>query len=400
MDKYEFVIIGAGIIGLSVALEIRKKRPGSKILIIEKEESVGCHASGRNSGVLHAGFYYTADSLKAKFTRLGNEYLKAYCSKKNIRINHCGKLVVTKDEADLNSLNELFLRAEKNKVVFQEYSLSQAQKIEPRVLTYKKAGWSPNTSVVNPNEVLKSLVADVEASGISIKYNVQYKAFDGKSILTSSGPVQSDFYINTAGLYADKIAKDFGFSQNFTILPFKGLYLSCTSKNKKLNTNIYPVPNLNNPFLGVHHTITIDGSSKIGPTAIPAFWREHYDGLQRFNLSEFASITKEEMRLFFNSDPTFRTLAFEEIKKYSKKKLVREAALQASGVDLKDYQVWCKPGIRAQLLNVKTKKLEMDFKIEGDSKSLHVLNAVSPAFTCSQPFSEYICELIGQEVKI
>ncbi len=400
MDKFEFVIIGAGVIGLSVALEIKKKKPQSKILIIEKEDAIGCHASGRNSGVLHAGFYYTADSLKAKFTRLGNEYFKFYCKQKNLRINNCGKLVVTKNENDLNALDELFVRAEKNQAVLIEYSESQAKAVEPRALTYKRAGWSPNTSVVSPLEVMEALVSDAEVSGIKIIYNVKYKEFDGQNIVTSQGPISADFYINTAGLYADKIAKDFGFSKDFTILPFKGLYLSCTNKSKKLNTNIYPVPNLNNPFLGVHHTLTADGSSKIGPTAIPAFWREQYRGFDRFNFSEFMSITKDEMGLFFKSDSVFRSLALEEIKKYSKSKLVGESALLASGVDIKDYQKWSKPGIRAQLLNIKTKKLEMDFKIEGDSKSLHVLNAVSPAFTCSQPFAEYICSFIGKDVKI
>lgn len=400
MIKYDFVIIGAGVIGLSVALELKKRKPQYKIAILEKEENVGAHASGRNSGVLHAGFYYTADSLKAKFTRQGNQYLKEYCEKKKLRINNCGKLVVTKNEDDLKSLDELFARAKKNEVDFYDYSLEQARKIEPRVLTFKRAGWSPNTSVVDPNEVLKSLVSDALGLGIEITYNVKYQEYNGKQLVTTNGIVEADFYINTAGLYADKIAKDFGFSKDFTILPFKGLYLKCTASDKKLNTNIYPVPNLNNPFLGVHHTLTVDGFSKIGPTAIPAFWREQYSGFDRFDFSEFFSITKSEIGLFFGSNPTFRNLAFEEIKKYNKKKLIQDSALQVSDVKTEDYGLWSKPGIRAQLLNTKTKKLEMDFKIEGDSKSLHVLNAVSPAFTCSQPFSEYICNLIGQNIKI
>ncbi len=399
LSKYEYIIIGAGVIGLSIALELKKKSPQAKIAILEKEAAVGGHASGRNSGVLHAGFYYTADSLKAKFTRLGSQYLKDYCERKNLRINNCGKLVVTKNENDLNSLNELFIRAEKNQVVFQEYSTEQAKKIEPRVLTYKRAGWSPNTSVVDPMEVMQALVSDAEALGIKIIYNISYEKFDGKNIITSQGPLSADFYINAAGLYADKIAKDFGFCKDLTILPFKGLYIKCTG-NMKLKTNIYPVPNLKNPFLGVHHTMTVDGSSKIGPTAIPALWREQYRGFERFSFSEFMSIAMREMGLFFHSDSVFRSLAFEEVKKYRKIKLIKESALLATGVDAKDYRLWSKPGIRAQLLNIKTKKLEMDFKIEGDSKSLHILNAVSPAFTCSQPFAEYACSLIGQSVKI
>lgn len=398
-NKTDFLVIGAGIIGISIAIELRKRNPKAKITLIEKESSAAYHSSGRNSGVLHAGFYYTADSLKAKFTKQGNEYLKDYCKTKGLRINHCGKLVVTRNEADLKSLEELFVRAKNNGVVLEELSTQDAQSIEPRVVTHKKAGWSPNTSVVDPLEVMKSLVEDANKAGIEILFDCVFIKKTSSGIETSKGLYECGFLINAAGLYADKIAKEYDFSQKYRILPFKGLYIYNTNPQKCFNTHIYPVPNLKNPFLGVHHTLTVDGNSKIGPTAIPAFWREQYSGFSRFNLAESVSIISDEIKLLFMGGFDFRSLAIEEIKKYSKTRLISEAAEMATDVKVEDYMKWGKPGIRAQLLNIETKKLEMDFKFEGDSNSLHVLNAVSPAFTCSQPFAQYICDHIGQNIR-
>jgi L-2-hydroxyglutarate oxidase LhgO len=200
--------------------------------------------------------------------------------------------------------------------------------------------------------------------------------------------------VNAAGLYADLIAKDFSFSKNYTILPFKGLYLYASSPQEKLKTHIYPVPDLRNPFLGVHFTLTVDGQVKIGPTAIPAFWREHYNGLSRFSFSEMCKILMRELGLFVNAGFDFRRLALEEVRKYSRAVLARRAAELVQEVYPGNYKTWGKPGIRAQLLNTQTRKLEMDFILEGDKKSMHVLNAVSPAFTCALPFAHYVVDQI------
>ena len=200
--------------------------------------------------------------------------------------------------------------------------------------------------------------------------------------------------INAAGLYADKIARDFGFSQNYKILPFKGLYLYANDDGLKLKTNIYPVPDLKNPFLGVHFTVTAENKTKIGPTAIPAFWRENYTGWEKFNLEELVDIVGIDASLFLTNNFGFRSLAFQEMQKYSKKKLVQLAGTLLKNIKQTDFKEWGRPGIRAQLINIKTKQLEMDFKFEGDSKSFHVLNAVSPAFTCSLPLSRLIVDEI------
>ena len=200
--------------------------------------------------------------------------------------------------------------------------------------------------------------------------------------------------VNAAGLYADKIAQDFGFSRDYRILPFKGLYLYSNEPTGAFQTNIYPVPDLRNPFLGVHFTVTAEGKVKIGPTAIPAFWRENYKGLTNFNFNELMEIIFRQAGLFWSSDFDFKNLAFEELKKYSQAKLVSLASSLAEGVGIKSFKKWGEPGIRAQLLNIRDKKLEMDFVTEGDERSLHILNAVSPAFTCTLPFADFACDKI------
>jgi L-2-hydroxyglutarate oxidase LhgO len=393
----DFIIIGAGIIGLNIARELKRRHPDSRIILLEKENQVGEHASGRNSGVLHAGFYYTKDSLKAKFTRTGNQALTAYCEEKNIPINRCGKLVVTRDENEIAGLHELFRRGQQNQIALTLISEKEAKEIEPRVKTYEQALFSPTTSAVSPRTVLDAILSDAKAESIAIHFGVKYLSNTGNVLQTNKGNYEAGYIINTAGLYADVIAKNFGFSKNFTILPFKGLYLYASDQAEKLRTHIYPVPDLRNPFLGVHFTLTVDGKIKIGPTAIPAFWREHYHKLSRFNFSEMCNILCHEASLMVNAGFNFRQLALEELKKYNKTYLAKQAAQLAQQVHLNDYTTWGKPGIRAQLLNVKTRTLEMDFIVEGDDKSMHVLNAISPAFTCSIPFAHHVVDLISEK---
>lgn len=393
----DFLVIGGGIIGLNLARCLKGNFPDAKIIVIEKELDCGFHASGRNSGVLHAGFYYTPDSLKAKFTRLGNQLLTEYCEEKKIFINKCGKLVVAKDEKDLPSLNELLKRGRSNSVELHEISETEAKKIEPRVITYQQALFSPNTSSVDPKQVISSMKQDAQNEGIIIHCGVSYiKKLASEILLTTAGKYQAGYIVNAAGLYADKIAKNFNFSNNYCILPFKGIYLYSNEPLFSIRTNIYPVPDLKNPFLGVHFTVNVDGRVKIGPTAIPAFWREQYDFLNRFKLSEFVDILSRQMSLFMFSNFDFKKLALEEIQKYSRARLVQLASSLATQVKIENFTKFGPPGIRAQLLNIKEKKLEMDFILEGDNKSMHILNAVSPGFTSCLPFSQYVCDKIVQ----
>ena len=390
----DFLIIGGGVMGLSIARELRNNFHGSKVVLIEKEDHCGEHASGRNSGVLHAGFYYTADSLKARFTRDGNRALTEYCESHGLKINKCGKLVVTQNESELQWLDELMSRAEKNGVDLQVVDQKEAESIEPRVKTFQRALFSPTTSSVDPGEVMAHLHKDALAEGVEVHLGVRYLQRTATGIRTTAGDYNARYIINCAGLYADTIGRDFGFSKHYRILPFKGLYLYSNEPAGSLRTNIYPVPDLRNPFLGVHFTVTAKGAVKIGPTAIPAFWREQYKGVENFNSTELIEILFRQAGLFVSSNFDFKRLAWEEIQKYSRSHLVYLASNLLQGVRKSQYKKWGPPGIRAQLLNLRGKKLEMDFVVESDDKSMHILNAVSPAFTCAFPFAKYVCQKI------
>ena len=394
----DFLVIGGGVIGISVARELRKRFSDSRVTLIEKEQRCAEHASGRNSGVLHAGFYYSADSLKAKFTRDGNKLLRGYCEYKKIPVNKCGKLVVTKDASELLSLEELLKRGRNNGVVLEEITAEEAQNIEPRVLTYERAIFSPTTCSVDPLLVVESLEQDARAEGVNIHYGKKYIKKKDDAVITTSGTYHAGYLVNAAGLYADRIARDHDFSENYRILPFKGLYLYSDEPPGAIRTNIYPVPYLKNPFLGVHFTVTANGHVKIGPTAIPAFWREHYQGLSNFSFSEFLDVVMRELNLIAFSDFDFKKLAWEEIRKYSRSRMVSLAGSLAKEIKGQNFRRWAKPGIRAQLVDIRKRKLEMDFVLEGDDQSMHILNAVSPGFTCCIPFSRYVCEEITKKL--
>ena len=392
MKSYKYLVIGGGIIGLTVARVLRDRDPKSSIAILEKDSDIAMHSSGRNSGVLHAGFYYTADSLKAKFTVAGNRAMKKYCIDNNLQLNECGKVVVSKNENEINGLHTLYERGLRNGVDLTLIDANELSKIEPNAKTFENALYSPSTATVNPEEISQCLKEELLAKGISIFLNDGFaEKREGNIVITTQGnTISADVVINCAGLYADKIAQEYGFSEDYTIIPFKGIYLKYSGYDMPVKTNIYPVPDLKNPFLGVHYTVTVDNHIKIGPTAIPALWRENYSGFDNFSMDELINISMIESKLFMQNKFHFRGLALEEMKKYWKPYYRNMAKTLVHEIDVAKFNAWTRPGIRAQLLNKNTKELVQDFIIEGDDDSVHILNAVSPAFTCSFPFAEYV----------
>jgi len=395
MNTPDFLIIGGGIIGVSIARQLRVKFPGAGVVVMEKERALGLHSSGRNSGVIHAGFYYTADSLKARFTREGNVALTRFCEEQKLPINRCGKLVVARSAADLPQLDELLRRARVNGVPMEALSADEARKIEPRVKTFERALFSPTTSTADPLRVLEALRSEAEREGVRFVLGEAFKGVRSVRFETSAGSIAPGYIVNAAGLHADSIARQFGFSEHYRIVPFKGLYLYGDEPSGAFRTNIYPVPDLRNPFLGVHFTVTVDGHAKIGPTAIPAFWREQYSGFDNFDPVDCAETLVRELGLLLFAGFDFRRLAVEELLKYNRPHLVKLAGELATGVRTEDYTRWGRPGIRAQLMDVRSRKLEMDFVLEGDTRSFHVLNAVSPGWTCSIPFAGHVCDRIA-----
>ena len=394
----DFVIIGAGIVGVCIALELKSRFPDASITVLEKEQGLAKHASGRNSGVLHAGFYYGQDSLKARFCRDGNAAMTAFCQENGLRIRRCGKLVVARDEQEQQGLDVLLERGARNGVEVQGITAEEAREIEPRVKTLGRALWSPTTSTVDPAAVLSTLATRATERGVEISTGQSYKGRKGDRILTENSAFSPGFVINAAGAYADKIARDFGQARNLFLLPFKGLYLYRTARPETLRTHIYPVPDFNYPFLGVHFTLTADGLAKIGPTAVPAFWREQYRGLDNFSLSECLETIAHEFGLFLKSGFDFKHLAAQEFRKMLKSVLVNQASSLLDGVRRDQFTKWGAPGIRAQLYDIEQRKLVMDFCTRSDEKSFHVLNAVSPAFTSAMPFAEYCCDLIMHRI--
>ena len=391
--KTDFLIIGAGIIGLAIAKALREVYPEKEICIIEKEASLGAHASGRNSGVLHAGFYYAPDSLKAKFTRQGNQELKEFCEERGLRLNKCGKIVVAQNEGELEVLFELKRRGDINGVELYVITEKELKDLEPNAKTHKYALFSPNTATVDPLEVLKAIESELREKEVRIFYNIPYrkKLNDDLGIIAGDKTFKAEKIINCAGLYADKIAKDFGFSKDYELVPFKGVYLEYKGNDQFVKRNIYPVPNIRFPFLGVHFTVRVDEKIKIGPTAMPAFWRENYEEFNSFNFKELLETIKWNALMFIKKSE-FRRLAIEEMKKYSKSYLIEQAKKLVFNTPSADLFKWSKPGIRAQLIDKRSLTLIQDFVVEGDEYSVHILNAVSPAFTASFPFARYVVE--------
>jgi L-2-hydroxyglutarate oxidase len=362
MAVTDFLIAGAGIIGLSIAREIRRREPKASIRVIDRAPGVAAEASGRNSGVLHAGFYYTPDSLKARFTRVGNERLTAWCLERKIPIRRCGKLVLARSAEELPALEELYRRGQSNGVTLSMISAEEARQIEPRARTFARAIWSPTTSTVDPILVMNTLLSAAREEGIEVDFGVPW-----------SSSLRAGLLINAAGLGAVRLAQAHGFAKRYRMLPFRGAYLYSNEPPAALRTHLYPVPDPRFPFLGVHLTVTASGRVKIGPTARP-------------------SVLQGAMLLL--TQPALRGQAIEEIRKSSRRHIVGRAATLAEGVRVSDYTTWGTPGIRAQLYDREKNALEMDFVLEGDAKSIHVLNVVSPGFTCAFPFAEHVVDRI------
>lgn len=386
----EILIVGAGIVGLTIARELVES--GWKdILIIEKESEVGKHASGRNSGVLHAGIYYAPDSLKAKSCLNGNLFMKQYCKEKNLPIKETGKVIVARNEAELPVLYELYKRAIANGAKVDILTDRDVVRYEPMAKTYKQALFSHYTAVVDPKKILDALKTDLEASGkVRFLFNTCFKIPSNTSIIsTTGGKIQFDFFINAAGAHSDKIAHAFGIGRQYRLIPFKGIYRKLKSEKSHLfNGNIYPVPDIRNPFLGIHFTKNIHGTVYLGPTAIPAFGRENYGLVQGID-SEGVKILISDVDLFLRN-AKFRNVAVTEPKKYLLPFFFKDAAQLVKELDINDLEPCEKVGIRAQLVDWHTKELVQDFMVIKNESYLHILNPVSPAFTSSMDLAKKI----------
>jgi len=383
------LIVGGGITGLTIARELLKKGVDD-IVIVEKENSLGAHASGRNSGVLHAGIYYSPGTYKAKFCVRGNQLIKEYCGDKELTLQHNGKVILT-DDNRIDPLYELKSRADQSGARSEIIDTQELLELEPYAVRSEKALYSPDTAVFNPNQILLSIKEDLESSGnVRFALGTLFTGVIGNTTATTNrGSINFINFINAAGTFADKIAHTFGVGTQYKVLPFKGTYKKLVkSRDFLVRGNIYPVPDLRTPFLGVHFTRAYDGNVYIGPTAIPAFGREEYGFFDDLSL-ESLSILGRDVLLFFVNEG-FRTAAKSEAKKYFTKYMLSEAKKLVPELKIEDIEDTPKVGIRPQLVDWKSKKLVMDFIVLKDGNSLHILNAISPAFTCSMAFAEHV----------
>jgi (S)-2-hydroxyglutarate dehydrogenase len=386
----DVAVIGGGIVGLALADALLAHRPGSSVVVLDKEHRLGAHASGRNSGVLHAGFYYSPDSLKARLTRRGNVLLHEFCAEHGVPVRRCGKLVVATSAADLPAMDELIARATTNGVPVEPVDEAAARELEPLARTVERALWSPTTSSASPTAVLEALAARVRRRGGDVVLGAEVTSARPGSVHTRDSAYSVGHVVNAAGLQADRVARWFGMCDDYAVLPFQGRYWYGTWAPGRLHRHVYPVPDPRNPFLGVHLTVTVDGRAKIGPTALPALWRESYGGMRGFSGRDAAEVARLLPRFLTSRHHDVPALLRAELPTLSRRALVARARKLVPSVRAAEFTVRGEPGVRAQLFHLPTRRLEMDFVVRGDEHSTHVLNAVSPAWTSSLAFADHV----------
>lgn len=388
--NYDFIIVGGGIIGTSVAMQLIKKYPNTKIALLEKEDSLAKHQTGHNSGVIHAGVYYTPGSLKAKFCFEGNKATKEFCDENDIKYELCGKLLVATTPLEMERMQNLWERTKENGLERTWLDSSNLKEKEPNI-TGLGGIFFPSTAIVSYTEVTKAMARQFEEKGGKIFYNTQVKALNehsqGMSIKTTQGQFQSQYLITCSGLMSDRIVRMLGIKPNFIICPFRGEYYQLQAKHNDIVKHlIYPIPDPSVPFLGVHLTRMIDGSVTVGPNAVLAYKREGYQKSD-FSLSDIkAMFLHSGVRKVIKKH--LKTGIIELKNSLCKKgylKLVQKYCPKLSKEDLIPYPA----GVRAQAVSDDGELIE-DFLFVNTARSVNVCNAPSPAATSAIPIGKHI----------
>jgi L-2-hydroxyglutarate oxidase len=380
---YDFAIIGGGIVGLSTAMALGQKFPDAKIALLEKENCWAAHQTGNNSGVIHSGIYYKPGSFKAKFCREGNLSMVAFCQEHGVDYQVCGKVIVATTEAELPLLNNLYQRGLENGLEVTKLTKKQVQEIEPHVSCL--AGiLVKSTGIVNYRQVCEKYAEIAQQQGAELYFNQKVINIQetpaGYSLITNQGEYSTRFLINCAGLFSDRIAKLAQAQPSAKIVPFRGEYYELTPQKRYLVKNlIYPVPNPNFPFLGVHFTRMIDGRVHAGPNAVLSFKREGYHKTD-FDLRDFLDTMTYPG--FWKLAAQHATPGLEEMmRSWSKALFVRSLQQLIPEVQAEDV-IPTHAGVRAQALQ-NNGKLVDDFLMINRPNAMHVCNAPSPAATSS-----------------
>lgn len=388
--KKSIGIIGGGILGLTTAYVFSTAMTDVQLTIVEKEKDVGEHQTGHNSGVVHSGIYYPPNSLKAKLTRKGREYLRVFCQEHNIPYSRCGKLIVATTEAQYPQLLRLYERGKQNGLRCELWNSHQIRMREPHCIA-QRAVWVPETAVTDFTAIAKKLRSILESRNVHILTNTVFHRAEfrrGKILVrTSHRDFEFDYLINCGGLYADKIAQQCGVTVSGKILPFRGEYYSiCEEKSSVCRGLIYPVPDPRLPFLGVHLTRTIHGEVKCGPTALLVLAREGYTWADCDIRDLYDILTYRGT--WFLIGRFFRTGVQELYRSFSKSAFYRSVTRLITGIEREDL-LRNGSGVRAQFV-FPDGKLADDFILRAEKNMLHIFNAPSPAATASFAIAEYI----------
>jgi len=388
---YTHAVIGAGIVGLSVALKLQSL--GNNVLVLDKETSPGKHQSGRNSGVIHSGIYYKPNSFKSNLCIRGRELLLEFLEEENIPFRLEGKIVVDTDVNKLSSLEERATELSMENVKVLEKS--DILTLEP-YCKFDNALHVPQAGVVDYGVVTKKLASKFQSLGGTIEYFQKIKSIKTKNdlkILESKNSVfHSEFLINCAGLYSDNIAQLDNIEPELRIIPFRGEYFTIAEeKSHFVNNMIYPISDPDLPFLGIHLTKTVDNKIEAGPNAVLAFAKEGYDW-SKINISEFSK-TISYPGMWKLGRRYFSTGISEMYRSLNKDVFLREILKYIPDITKKDLTPRI-AGVRAQAVG-KDGSLIDDFVFERKEQSLHVLNAPSPAATASLAIGQHIVKEIG-----
>ena len=381
--RVDIAVIGGGIVGLSTGVHLVERFPGAKVVVLEKEASLAAHQTGHNSGVIHSGLYYKPGSLKATMAKAGSKSMVEFCERHGIGHEVCGKIVVATRAEELPLLENLFARGLENQLPVEKISATRANEIEPHVAAVS-AIWVPTTGIADYRAVCATYARLIEEAGGSVHLNTKVERLDrvGSThrVVTNRGDIEANFIVNCAGLYSDRVTRMDGADPTAQIVPFRGEYYELAPHRRDLVKGlIYPVPNPDFPFLGVHFTRMIDGSVHAGPNAVLAFKREGYEK-RDFDAKELVEILR--YRGFHRlAAKNWREGAREMWRSISKKSFVRSLQQLIPEVT-EDDVVPTHAGVRAQALKPDGGMVD-DFLIVEGNGSLHVCNAPSPAATAS-----------------
>ena len=391
-----FIIVGSGIVGLATAYAIKKSASQASVLILEKEGQPAAHQTGRNSGVIHSGVYYKPGSKKAELCTRGSNRMMEFCGTYGVPFEQCGKVIVATDESELSYLDVLAERGVANGLNVRKITRHELNEIEPHV-NGVAALQVPEAGIVSYQKVAEKLVELLKNQGVEIVFNQQVRSIDSEgtpcTVECDRQTFQGDYVINCAGLYSDTLAKSAGAALKHRIIPFRGEYYELVEERRHLVKNlIYPVPNPNFPFLGVHFTRMIDGSIHAGPNAVLSLKKEGYSTFA-FDASEawhslsykgFWKLVGQHWQEGFRE--LYRSMSKAQFTK-SLQKLIPE--VEADDLIASD------SGVRAQALNPDGSLVD-DFLIKYHGRAIHVCNAPSPAATSSLEIGDQIAEYVMQ----